>query len=84
VNTFVTANSNFEKILARTRERVQLNEELMRQGIAAINAYALANKEFVLNFTLEFEKEIVCEPRPFLMYANNHSDPSQSHSLASR
>lgn len=52
VNTFVTTNSNFEKILTRTREKVQLNEELMRQGITAINAYALANKEFVLNFTL--------------------------------
>lgn len=67
VNTFVTTNSNFGKILARTREKVQLNGELIRQGITAINAYALANKEFVLNFTLEFEKEIVCEPRPFLM-----------------
>ncbi len=44
VNTFITTNSNFDKILARTKEKVQLNEELIRQGITAINAFALANK----------------------------------------
>lgn len=54
VNTFLTNNANFLKILARTKERVSIDTQLLRQGITAINAFAIANKEYVINFTLEF------------------------------
>jgi hypothetical protein len=52
VNTFIATNAHFDKILARTKERVQINHELLQQGITAINSYAVTHKEFVINFTL--------------------------------
>ena len=52
VNTFIATNANFDKILTRTKEKVQLNHQLLEQGITAINSYAVTNKEFVINFTL--------------------------------
>jgi flagellar basal body rod protein FlgF len=52
VNTFIATNTHFDKILTRTKERVQLNRELLQEGITAINSYAVTHKEFVINFTL--------------------------------
>jgi hypothetical protein len=57
-NTYLSRNSQFIKALVRTKQRVQLDAEKMKTAISAINAFGIANKESIINFTLHFEKEI--------------------------
>ena len=66
-NTYLSKNTQFNKILIRTQQRVILDQDQVKNGLAAINTFGIAHKESVLSFTLHFEKEIQCEPRPFLM-----------------
>ena len=66
-NTYLNQTTQFNKILKRTQQRVVFDQEQLKSGLAAINAFGIAQKEPVLSFTLHFEKEIECEPRPFLM-----------------
>lgn len=39
VNTFLNQSANYEKILARTRSRVVLDDQLLTESISAINAF---------------------------------------------
>jgi len=43
-NTFMTKTAQFNKILARTQQRVIFDKEKLRNGLTAINAYGIAHK----------------------------------------
>lgn len=66
-NTFLTRNGDTNKAITRTQQRVQFDSDTLERGVKAVNAYAIANREKNINVTLEFEKEIQCEPWPFLV-----------------
>jgi hypothetical protein len=67
-NSYLSRTALFLKTLARTQKKITLDSEQMRASLTAINAYAITNKETVLNFTLQFQQNIECESRPCLMY----------------
>ena len=66
-NTYLSRNQAFLKILTRTRQRVLLEAEKTKSALTAVNAYGIAQSESIMSLTLHFEKEIQCEPKPFLM-----------------
>ncbi len=53
-NTFLSRNANFKKILERTKNKIKLNRETIKTALLAVNAYGIANKESIINFTLHF------------------------------
>lgn len=66
-NTYLSRNTNFTKILARTQKRILFDAPAMRDALSAVNSYGISKKEMVINFTLHFEHEIECEPKPCVM-----------------